>query len=45
MHDGQSLTFNDAILRHAGEAAGVISRYRSLTTAQKNQLITFLLSL
>ncbi len=45
MHDGQSLTFNDAILRHAGEAAGVISRYRSLSTAQKNQLITFLLSL
>jgi CxxC motif-containing protein (DUF1111 family) len=45
MHDGQSLTFNDAILRHAGEASGVIRSYRSLSTAQKNQLITFLLSL
>ena len=45
MHDGESLTRNDAILRHAGEAAFVINNYRSLTTTQKNQLITFLNSL
>ena len=45
MHDGESLTRNDAILRHAGEATFVINNYRSLTTTQKNQLITFLNSL
>lgn len=45
MHDGESLTRNDAILRHAGEAGFVINNYRNLTTTQKNQLITFLNSL
>jgi CxxC motif-containing protein (DUF1111 family) len=45
MHDGESLTFSDAILRHAGEARGVINNYRALTTTQQNQLITFLQSL
>jgi CxxC motif-containing protein (DUF1111 family) len=45
MHDGESLTRNDAILRHGGEATFVINNYRNLTTAQKNQLITFLNSL
>src|SRR5438093_4174963 len=45
MHDGESLTRNEAILRHAGEATFVINNYRSLTTTQKNQLITFLNSL
>jgi CxxC motif-containing protein (DUF1111 family) len=45
MHDGESLTRNDAILRHAGEATAVINNYRSLSTNQKNQLITFLNSL
>jgi CxxC motif-containing protein (DUF1111 family) len=45
MHDGNSLTRNDAILRHAGEATSVINSYRALTAAQKNQLITFLNSL
>jgi len=45
MHDGASLTFNDSILRHAGEARGVVANYRSLTNAQQNQLITFLKSL
>ena len=45
MHDGQSLTRNDAILRHAGEATFVINNYRNLSTTQKNQLITFLNSL
>jgi len=45
MHDGVSLTFNDAILRHAGEATFVTNNYRGLTTTQQNQLITFLKSL
>ena len=45
MHDGESLTRNEAILRHAGEATGVINNYRSLSNGQKNQLITFLNSL
>ena len=45
MHDGENLTRNEAILRHAGEAAGVINNYINLSTTQKNQLITFLNSL
>ena len=45
MHDGDSLTRNEAILRHAGEATGVINDYRALSTDQKNQLVTFLNSL
>jgi CxxC motif-containing protein (DUF1111 family) len=45
MHDLQSFTRNDAILRHGGEATGVINNYRALSTTQKNQLITFLQSL
>jgi CxxC motif-containing protein (DUF1111 family) len=45
MHDLQTFTRNDAILRHAGEATNVINNYRALSTTQKNQLITFLQSL
>ena len=45
MHDGESLTRNDAILRHFGEANNVINNYLNLSTNQKNQLITFLNSL
>src|SRR5438270_268960 len=45
MHDGETLTRNNAILRHAGEANFVINNYRSLSTTQKNQLIAFLNSL
>jgi len=45
MHDGESLTRNDAILRHAGEANFVINNYFNLSTNQKNQLITFINSL
>ncbi|MGZ4875247.1 MAG: hypothetical protein ACXV5R_08765, partial [Candidatus Angelobacter sp.] len=44
MHDLLTFTRNEAILRHAGEATGVINNYRSLSTTQKNQLITFLQS-
>ena len=45
MHDGESLTRNEAILRHVGEATPVINNYRNLSNAQQNQLITFLNSL
>lgn len=45
MHDGDTVNRNEAILRHAGEASGVISNYNSLSTTQKNQLIRFLNSL
>ncbi len=45
MHDGDSLTRNDAILRHAGEATAVINSYKGLSTTQKNQLVAFLNSL
>ena len=45
MHDGQSVTAHDAILRHAGQATSVINNYRGLGAAQKAQLLTFLNSL
>lgn len=45
MHDGASLTRSEAILRHAGEATGVINNYRSLSVTQRNQIATFLNSL
>ena len=45
MHDLQTFTRNNAILRHGGEATGVINNYQALSTTQKNQLITFLQSL
>jgi len=35
MHDGESLTRNDAILRHAGEANFVINNYLNLSTTQQ----------
>ena len=40
-----SLTFNESILRHAGEATGVINTYRGLSLTQRNQIIAFLQSL
>lgn len=45
MHDGEGLNRNEAILRHFGEANGVINNYINLSTNQKNQLIAFLNSL
>ena len=45
MHDGETFTFNEAILRHAGEASQVRARYQALTPTQKKQLIMFLESL
>jgi len=45
MHDALSLTDNDAIIRHTGEATKVINKYRKLDKSSKNQLLTFLSSL
>jgi CxxC motif-containing protein (DUF1111 family) len=45
MHDNASQTLGDVIRRHAGEAQGVIANFNSLTSAQQQQLITFLKSL
>jgi CxxC motif-containing protein (DUF1111 family) len=45
MHDGDTLTFTESILRHAGEATAVINRFRNLTSTQRNQIVTFLQSL
>jgi len=45
MHDGESLTFNQAILRHNGEAHNVIVAYMALSNPDKNKLIKFLKSL
>ncbi len=45
MHDGLTFTRQEAIHRHAGQAANVTRRYNALSGAQKNQLLAFLDSL
>jgi CxxC motif-containing protein (DUF1111 family) len=45
MHDGASLTFRDAILRHRGEATQVTARFRELKTEDQESIIEFLKSL
>lgn len=45
MHDGLSLTYDDAIRRHRGEADMVIRRFMGLSDLQQRQLIRFLRSL
>jgi CxxC motif-containing protein (DUF1111 family) len=45
MHDLLSLTLEDAIERHKGEAEHVSRRFRELTDSEKQQLFTFLDSL
>ncbi len=45
MHDGGSLTFRGAILRHRGEASDVTDRFRSLTAEEQQAIVTFLKSL
>src|SRR5215216_434878 len=45
MHDGESLTVNDAILRHAGQATTARNNYNALSTANKQAVIAFVLSL
>jgi CxxC motif-containing protein (DUF1111 family) len=45
MHDLRSLTLQDAIERHRGEAEHVSRHFRDLSPAEKQQLFTFLASL
>lgn len=45
MHDGASLTYEDAIARHRGEASETAEQFRFLTPQQRQQLLTFLNSL
>ena len=45
MHDGRSLTFLDAILRHRGEASDVTDRFERLSSQDKEDLFQFLRSL
>lgn len=45
MHDGASLTFRDAIMRHRGESSDVTSRFRRLSQTDQEAIIEFLKSL
>jgi CxxC motif-containing protein (DUF1111 family) len=45
MHDLRSLTLQDAIERHEGEAEHVIRRFRDLPQDEKQQIVSFLESL
>ena len=45
MHDGQSVTLRDAILRHLGEATKVTRRFKRLKVNDQKALIEFLKSL
>jgi CxxC motif-containing protein (DUF1111 family) len=45
IHDGESRTFTEAILRHQGEATDVINQFNNLSDTEKAQLIKFLKSL
>jgi CxxC motif-containing protein (DUF1111 family) len=45
MHDGQSLTFLDAIRRHGGEARQVIEEFQKLNRPDQEAIIEFLRSL
>ncbi|MFN2445390.1 MAG: di-heme oxidoredictase family protein [Vicinamibacterales bacterium] len=45
MHDGQSLTVQDAVLRHGGQAAGVTAFVLSIPSVYQSALLSFLNSL
>jgi CxxC motif-containing protein (DUF1111 family) len=45
MHDGASLTFREAILRHRGEASDVTRRFEQLSQADQQEIVEFLKSL
>ncbi|MFN0121128.1 MAG: di-heme oxidoredictase family protein [Blastocatellia bacterium] len=45
MHDGLSLTYDEAIRRHRGEAGATTMRYNQLTERQRQQIQRFLHSL
>ena len=45
MHDGLSVTIEDAIMRHKGQAGPVVRNYVELPPGKKQQLLAFLRSL
>jgi CxxC motif-containing protein (DUF1111 family) len=45
MHDGTSLTFRDAVLRHSGEAEPATRAFRKLSPKEQDALLEFLRSL
>ena len=45
MHDGASLTFRDAIVRHRGEAGHVTDRFEKLNAPAQEAIVEFLKSL
>jgi len=45
MHDGQSLTIRDAILRHGGQAASAVTNFNALSPSDSAKLFQFLNSL
>jgi CxxC motif-containing protein (DUF1111 family) len=45
MHDGESRTFTEAILRHQGEASAVTAAFVALTDSEKAAIVAFLRSL
>jgi len=45
LHDGQSLTFEEVIWRHRGEARMVVAKYYLLNDTQRAQILRFLRSL
>jgi CxxC motif-containing protein (DUF1111 family) len=45
MHDGASMTFRDAIVRHGGEASTVTKRFEKLSEADQEAVVEFLKSL
>lgn len=45
MHDGKTITYHQAIMRHRGEALGVTLNYAHLSPRQKDELRQFLDSL
>jgi CxxC motif-containing protein (DUF1111 family) len=45
MHDGASVTFRDAVLRHGGEASEATRDFRKLSTRDQQSVLDFLSSL
>jgi CxxC motif-containing protein (DUF1111 family) len=45
MHDGLTVTLNDAIQRHAGQATTSRNNFNALTAGQRTQVFAFILSL
>jgi CxxC motif-containing protein (DUF1111 family) len=45
MHDGESMTFRDAVLRRRGETAHVSQRFEKLKREDQEAIVEFLKSL